>query len=90
MNDDMERIGLEPSLDQSLHQALRGAVFPLSVQQLVWLARENEAPASVLTLLSGLPAKMFSSSSAVQQGVVALVSPTGTPGEPPTLTPASR
>ena len=61
---------MEPSeRDQPLTQALRGAVFPLSGDQLVWLARENEASASVLTLLSHLPRVSFASLGAVQQGV---------------------
>ena len=66
---------------------MRGAVFPLSVEQLVWLARENEAPASVLTVLSGLPRGAFASCGAVQQGVEALISATGVIPEPP---PAGR
>ena len=64
----MERTGHEQPLIQmqALQQALRGAVFPLSVEQLVWLARENEASASVLSLLSGLPRGSFGSVAAVQ------------------------
>lgn len=88
MNDEMQRPDLVSPLDSSLQLALRGAVFPLSVQQLVWLARENEAPASVLTLLSALPGGVFASAGAVQCGVDALAAPAGP--ELPHVTPASR
>jgi hypothetical protein len=49
------------SLAQSLQQALRGAVFPLTAEQLTWVARENEAPAHVLSLLGALPRGRFPS-----------------------------
>jgi hypothetical protein len=77
MNDDMtrERLGLglrevEPSvapvvpavsLAHSLQQALLGAVFPLSAEQLVWVARENDAPSHVVSLLGALPRGRFPS-----------------------------
>ena len=61
MNDD------GPSLVQSVRKALLGAVFPLSSEQLVLLARENEAPSVVLSQLSGLPRRRFDSLDAVQQ-----------------------
>jgi hypothetical protein len=41
--------------------ALAGAVFPLSAEQLVRVARENEAPGTLLTLLSALPRRSFNS-----------------------------
>jgi hypothetical protein len=82
MNDDTRRTRLEegvkeletrmgqPSpLAQSLQQALLGAVFPLSTDQLLLLARENEAPPVVLTLLSTLPGRRFESLDEVEQGV---------------------
>jgi hypothetical protein len=56
----------EAELARSLSQALRGAVFPLCARQLVLLARENDASASLLTLLSGLPKSTFVSLTAVQ------------------------
>ena len=90
MNDDMQRSGLDASLQQSLLHALRGAVFPLSVEQLGWLARENEAPAVVLTLLGGLPRGDFASASAVQQGVETLVASAESPAVAPPGPPASR
>ncbi|MBN1210654.1 MAG: DUF2795 domain-containing protein [Myxococcaceae bacterium] len=74
MNDDMTRARsaageggpearAEPvlSLAAMLRQALQGAVFPLSVEQLVRVARENEGPAAILSLLSGLPRREFRS-----------------------------
>lgn len=61
MNDD----GM--TLVQPLRKALLGAVFPLSSEQLVLLARENEAPSVVLALLSGLPRRRFESLEAVRQ-----------------------
>ena len=77
MNDDMtrERLGLglrevEPSpapltpvvsLAHSLQQALRGALYPLTAEQLVWVARENEAPSHVVSLLGTLPRGRFPS-----------------------------
>ena len=79
MNDDMTRArstsgegGLEarakpaPSLASSLRQALQGAVFPLSREHLVWVARENAAPSGLLTLMSGLPRGEFRSIEAVE------------------------
>lgn len=48
-----------------LQKALLGAVFPLSVEQLLRLARENEASAGVLSLLSTLPRSRFDSLEAV-------------------------
>lgn len=85
MNDDMtrERLGLglrevEPSpaplapvvfLAHSLQQALQGAVFPLTAEQLTWVARENEAPSHVLSQLGALPRGRFPSVEAVVHAV---------------------
>jgi hypothetical protein len=80
MNDDMTRApstlgggGLEARakppfflLASMLRHALQGAVFPLSVRQLVRVARENDAPRDVLTLLGGLPCVEFRSLKAVE------------------------
>lgn len=49
-----------------MRQALQGAVFPLSAEQLCRVARENGAPAAVLTLLGGLPRGEFSSMEAIE------------------------
>ncbi len=66
------RMGAPSPLAQPLHQALLGAVFPLSVDQLVLLARENEAPSLVVSLLSNLPGRRFDSLEAVQQALESL------------------
>ena len=79
MNDDMSRArstsgesGLEarsrpaPSLVSSLQHALQGAVFPLSRDHLILVARENAAPPELLTLLAGLPRGDFRSLEAVE------------------------
>ncbi|WP_052518819.1 DUF2795 domain-containing protein [Archangium violaceum] len=63
------RMGTPSPLAQPLHQALLGAVFPLSVEQLVLLARENEAPSLVVSLLGNLPARRFESLDAIQQAL---------------------
>jgi hypothetical protein len=82
MNDDMTRERLEQGLAElesrvgqplplahSLHQALSGAVFPLTSEELTWVARENEAPPVVLSLLGSLPRGQFESLDAVTQAV---------------------
>ncbi|QSQ27794.1 DUF2795 domain-containing protein [Pyxidicoccus parkwayensis] len=74
MNDDMTRerlaqgvselearVGQPQPLARAVHDALLGAVFPLSSQELSWVARENEAPPMVLSLLGGLPRGDFAS-----------------------------
>ena len=48
-----------------LQKALLGAVFPLSADQLLLLARENEAAPGILSLLSTLPRSRFESLEAV-------------------------
>lgn len=61
------RMGGPAPLARTLHEALFGAVFPLLTEQLVLLARENEAPSLVMSLLSDLPRRRFESLDAVQQ-----------------------
>ena len=72
----------------ALSQALRGAVFPLSRTHLVWLARENDAAASLLTRLSGLPEGVFASVADVERGL-GIQAGDGTPAvpSPPALNP---
>jgi hypothetical protein len=55
----------------SLRQALQGAVYPLSAEQLTRVARENGAPAAVLTLLGGLPKGDFPSIDVVESRIEA-------------------
>lgn len=79
MNDDMTRDRATPgeggaesrakpllSLATLLRQSLQGAVFPLSGAQLVRVARENAAPAELLSLLAGLPRGEFRSLETVE------------------------
>ncbi len=75
MNDDMSQGrsssnpgGPEPRSKSasSLRQALQGAVYPLSAEQLARVAQENDAPAAILTLLGGLPRGDFRSLEAVE------------------------
>lgn len=82
MNDDMRREQLAQGLEalrvregqpfplaQPLHEALLGAVYPLSAEQLVRVARENEAPTVVITLLGALPREQFLSLDAVTRAL---------------------
>ena len=99
MNDDMtrerlaqgvseleSRVGQPLPLAQSLHQALLGAVFPLTSEELTWVARENEAPRLVLSLLSSLPRGSFASVDAVAVALEGSLSS----GEVPTAPPPTR
>lgn len=63
------RMGGPSPLAQPLQEALLGAVYPLSTAQLVWLARENDTPPVVLSLLGNLPGRQFESLDAVQQAL---------------------
>jgi|GEM_PF-7083285 len=56
----------ESADDAALTQALLGAVFPLSCRQLIWLARENDAPAPLLSRLSALANGSFDSLASVR------------------------
>ena len=84
------RMGGPAPLAQPLHQALLGAVFPLSAEQLLVLARENEAPSVVLSLLGGLPRQRFDSLEAVQQAVESLAGPGEEATEAPSAPMPSR
>jgi hypothetical protein len=79
MNDDMSRArstygdgGPEARVKPTapiaslIRQALQGAVYPLSAEQLSRIARENAAPAEVLSLLGALPRGEFRSLEAVE------------------------
>lgn len=84
MNDDMSQ-GRSSSISggpdtqskptPSVRQALEGAVYPLSAEQLARVARENGAPAAVLTLLGGLPRGDFPSIDAVESRLEAFSPP---------------
>jgi hypothetical protein len=63
------RMGGPSPLAQPLQEALLGAVYPLSTEQLVWLARENDTPPVLLSLVGTLPGRQFESLEAVQQAL---------------------
>ena len=69
------RMGGPAPLAQPIHQALLGAVFPLSADQLVLLARENEAPSLIVSLLGNLPRRRFDSLEAVQEALESQAGP---------------
>lgn len=58
-------------LDEPVAVALEGAVFPLSRPELLAVAKENEAPPRLLTLLSAIPNTLFANLKEVQEAVVA-------------------
>ncbi len=46
--------------------ALTGAVFPLDRSELILVARENDTPPMILSLVSSLPERRFASAADVQ------------------------
>ncbi|MGA9524761.1 MAG: DUF2795 domain-containing protein [Myxococcaceae bacterium] len=50
----------EPGI-RKVEKALEGALWPLGRDELVAIARDNDATRSVISLLSGLPARQFCS-----------------------------
>lgn len=58
----------QPLLPELSH-ALAGAVFPLSRAELIQIARENEAPTTLLTLLEGIPARAYRQLSEVERAI---------------------
>lgn len=56
-------------LAEPVSTALGGAVYPLDRDELIWVARENEAPKTVLALLSSLPPRRFRSLDDVQRAI---------------------
>lgn len=50
---------VERSLAEDLFRVLQGAAYPLRREQLIQIARENEAPARLLTQISALPDARF-------------------------------
>lgn len=49
--------------------ALQGAVYPLSPRELGWVAVQNDAPKTVISLIAGLPLRRYESLDAVQVAV---------------------
>lgn len=62
-------------LAQQVSEVLLGAVFPLWRLQLLRVARENEAPPTLLTLLSQLPDACYASLAEVQEALDEPVAP---------------
>jgi hypothetical protein len=60
-------IGPTFPLAEEISRSLAGAVFPLSRQQVIWVARENDAPKTLLSLLHLLPDQMVRSLDEVEQ-----------------------
>jgi len=56
-------------LAKQVSEALLGALFPLRRDLLVWVARENEAPPTLVSLFSGLPDRVYRSLDEVQEAV---------------------
>lgn len=67
-NRDLDHVKLYPLAEQ-VSRALEGAVFPLSRKQLVLLARENEAPSTLLTLFHGVPNREYRTLDGVQRAI---------------------
>jgi hypothetical protein len=53
-------------LAKEVSDALEGTIFPATLDVLVWVARENEAPRTVISLLYTLPRRSFASLDEVQ------------------------
>jgi hypothetical protein len=77
------RRGGPSPLAQPLQEALLGAVFPLSAEQLVRLARENEAPPVLLSLLGALPQRRFESLEEVREALESWPEAEAAPAEAP-------
>ena len=56
-------------LAEQVSRALEGAVFPLSRELLVAIARENEAPSTLVTLFYGIPRRVYRTLDGVQRAV---------------------
>ena len=66
---EVERVARVHPLAGEVARALRGAIFPAERTSLVHVARENEAPRTLLTLLSGLPNRRFAHAAEVVQAL---------------------
>ncbi len=60
--------GLYP-LAHQVSDALNGAVYPLARRELLLVARENEAPPMLLTLMSDLRSGSYASLAEVQESL---------------------
>jgi hypothetical protein len=61
----IEQVEVAPLAPQGAF-ALEGAIYPLARREVLVLARENEAPAMLLSLLSLLPDRSFGGEDEVQ------------------------
>ena len=77
---DTVRLAVHP-LASDLGQALAGAVFPLTREQLTRIARENGASPTMLSLLESLPPRLYRSVSEVE--AAELAPPSASPSAPP-------
>lgn len=70
LNENSEDLGLRIfPLAPHLAKALEGAVFPLDREAIIWVARENEAPSRLLTLLSQLPDRSYPSTDEIERAL---------------------
>ncbi len=69
-------------LAKPVSDALGGAVYPLTRDELIWVARENEAPQAVVALLSSLPPRRFRALDDVQRAIDEVQAAEGPPRSP--------
>lgn len=62
----IEQVHVFP-LARQLSDALEGAVYPLTLNELVTVARENEAPRTLLSLLHRMPERSYGSLADAQE-----------------------
>jgi hypothetical protein len=77
-----EAVGPVFPLAQQVAAALEGAVYPLTRRELVLVARFNEAPRTLVSLLEGIPDARFRSLDEVQVAVSPLPAPEPAPAPP--------
>lgn len=67
---ELEQQGFTPSAwSHEVEGALQGAVFPLSREELILVARENEASRTMLTLLHGIRGGTYGSGEQVLEAI---------------------
>jgi hypothetical protein len=59
MEEELEEVGPVHPLAGEVTRALSGVLYPAEREALVHVARENEAPRTLLSLLSSLPDRRF-------------------------------
>lgn len=63
-------LALSAPLDEPVARAMSGGLFPLTRGELLLVAKENEAPRHLLTLLAGIPDSLYANLKEVQEAVV--------------------